>query len=104
MLILKGKNGKSRIIETILDTMNNVCFVYNNYPLFEDSICLNSDMYSLEHLKQCIVEEVNKYQELYDYLIIYTNKAEDDLKEFIDWLNNNPPIKLFYRNIIVTCN
>lgn len=104
MLLLKGNNGKSRVVNDILNTTSSICFVYNEYPLFKDGICLNSGVHTLEQLKECIIEEVVGYQEFYDYLIIYTNQTEDNLKDFIDWLNSNPPIPYhIYGNIIVTC-
>ena len=103
MLLLKGNNGKSRVVEDILNTTSSICFVYNEYPLFKDSICLYSSVHTLEHLKECIVTDVVGYEEYYDYLIIYTNQTESDLKNLVDWLNNKPLIPYGYRNIILTC-
>lgn len=101
MLVLKGENGKSRMIDIILDAMNSICFAYNDYPLhFKDCIWFNSKIYQLEALKLGIFQEVNLYQKGdYDCLIIYTNENESDLKDFIDWLK----MTFTYRNIIVAC-
>ena len=76
MIILKGENGKSKIIDIILDLTISDCFVYNDYPIatFKDSIWLDSRQYSLEHLKLCMVQEITIYKDYYDYLIIYTNE------------------------------
>ena len=103
MLVLKGENGKSKVIGAILEETNSICFVYNDYALFEDSIWLDSRMYTLEHLKLCITQEIVRFKEDYDYLIIYTNQTENYLKYFIDWLNDYQPTSCVYRNIIVTC-
>ena len=101
MLILKGENGKSGVIDIILDSTISTCFVYYDYPLgaFKNSIWLDSRQYTLEHLKLCMTQEITKYKEYYDYLIIYTNQKESDLKDFIDWLK----MTFTYRNIIVAC-
>ena len=100
MLILKGENGKSRVVDIILNETDSVCFVYNDYSIgVFDSIWLNSEMYTLEHLKLCIVQEIAKYKDSYNYLVIYTNQTENDLKNFIDWLK----MTFTYKNIIVTC-
>ena len=60
-------------------------------------------MYTLDHLKLLVQEiteyQATKYQDDYDYLIVYTNQKENDLKDFVDWLK----ITFTYRNIIVTC-
>lgn len=98
MMILKGESGKSRVVDIILDGTNSVCFVYNDYALFENSIWLDSRMYTLEHLKLCIVQEIVKYED-YDYLVVYTNQTESNLKDFIGWLR----MTFTYKKFIVTC-
>lgn len=98
MMILKRESGKSRVVDIILDGTNSVCFVYNDYSLFENSIWLDSRMYILEHLKLCIVQEIVKYED-YDYLVIYTNQTESNLKDFIEWLR----MTFTYKKFIVTC-
>ena len=45
MLVLKCDNGKSKVIDSILKETNSICFVYNDYTLFEDSIWLDSRIY-----------------------------------------------------------
>ena len=101
MLILKGENGKSRVVDIILDSTISACFVYDDYPLvaFKNSIWLDSRQYSLEHLKLCMVQEITRYKEYYDYLIVYTNQKERDLKDFIDWLK----MTFTHMNVIVAC-
>ena len=100
MLILKGENGKSEVVNIILDSTISACFVYNDCPLaaIKNSIWLDSRQYTLEHLKLCMVQET-RCKEYYDYLIVYTNEKESDLKDFIGWLK----MTFTYRNIIVAC-
>lgn len=103
MLIVKGDCGKSRVIDILMSKTNSICFVYHDYPLIYNSICLNSLEYSLEDLKECISDELKASNDLhYNYIIIYTNKKEKDLKDFIEWLESNPWCS-FAGNIIVTC-
>lgn len=104
MLILKGDNGKSRVLDIIMNKTNSVCFVYNNYPIICDAICVDSRKYSLEDFLKCISEDMltvinDKY---YEYLLIYTNQNEEDLKGIIDWINKHKyEIKCI--NVIITC-
>ena len=102
MLILKGDCGKARAVDILLDKTDSICFVYHDYPLIWNSICLNSLEYSLEDLKECIFDEFKASSNNYDYMIIYTNKKEEDLKDFITWLNNTV-WAYFCRDIIITC-
>lgn len=94
MMILKGDYGKSRIIGYILsgtDPTETTCFVYNDYPIhtFEDTIYIDSTKYSLDDLKECIKEDfMNSPNKLVNYLIVYTNKKEEELETLIKWLDN----------------
>ena len=103
MLILKGDCGKSVVIDILMDKTNSICFVYHDYPLIYNSICLSSLEYSLNDLKECILDELKASDNLhYDYIIVYTNKKEECLKDFIEWLGSNSWC-CFAGNIIVTC-
>lgn len=102
MLILKGENGKSPIANIILGETYSKCFVYNDYPICSNGgIYLDSTEYSLKDLKECIIDwnENDVYpDEIYDYLIVYTNYTEESLTDFIDWLG-----KYYKRKAIVMC-
>ena len=60
--------------------------------------------YSLIDLQSAITEVMDENEYSYIYLIIYTNEKEEDLKGFIEWLNDNEEM-FRYRcaNIIVAC-
>ena len=105
MLILKGYGGKSTAIGIIMNTTNSICFVYNNYPILFDSICVDSTEYSLENFLECISEELKEAianDKHYDYLLVYTDQNEEDLQEIINWIENDR-WKIPCRDIIVTC-
>lgn len=105
MLILRGSSGKSRIIDILMSQTNSVCFVYNDYPLIDESIGVDSTQYTIEGLLACISHTMKDYivnDKHYDYCLIYTNQKEEDLQKLTDWLNRYKwefPI----RDIIVTC-
>ena len=105
MLILKGQNGKSRVIDLLMDKTHSVCFVYNDYPLIFDSIGVDSTQYSLNDFIQCLSEEIKDAivnDRHYDYLIIYTNQQEENLRSLINWLDKGK-WKIPCRDIILTC-
>ena len=106
MLVLKGNRGKSRVVDIIYSQTYSRCFIYNDYPLMEDSIYLDSSEYSLNDLKECIVEYHDNSKEYsdvrFDYLIIYTNETEESLTDFIEWLKENI-WKFNYRDAFVMC-
>lgn len=105
MLIVKGETQKSVLVNILMEETDSICLDYNNRPVIYNSISCNKAIYSLGDFMQCIAEEcqrLNAYGVHCDYLIIYTNEKEEDLKEFIDWLD-------YYRweipckDILVTC-
>ena len=106
MLMLKGNNGKSPIANIILNETYSKCFVYNDCPVRSiGGIYLDSTKYSLEDLKECITHwnENEVYpDEIYEYLIVYTNHTEESLTNFIDWLNKNKNW-ISCKDIILTC-
>ena len=90
MFIVKGKVRKSILANILMDKTNSICFQYYDMPVVLNSICVDSREYSLANFIECIEEEfammdIGKH---YDYLIIYTNESEENLKEFIDWMND----------------
>lgn len=103
MLMLKGNCRKSSFVEVLMDKTNSICFVYHDYPLVYNSICVDSLKYSLEDLKECILDEFKaSCDKHHTYMIIYTNKKEEDLEDFIRWLDNYNWC-YFCEDIIVTC-
>ena len=105
MLTLKGDYGKSRVIDALMTHTNSLCFVYNNYYLIYESICVDSDEYSLEDFLECISDELKDAVikgKHYEYLLVYTNQREKDLQDIINWLDKYK-CKIPCRDIILTC-
>lgn len=107
MLIIKGENQKSVLANILMNETNSICFEYYNSPVVIHSVYVDSSKYSLENFIECVAEELKRinahtYNTHYDYLIIYTNKKEEDLKELIDWLKEHR-WRIFCRNILIMC-
>lgn len=108
MLIVKGKNQKSILANILMNKTNSICFQYYDMPVVWDSICVDSTEYSLNDFIECIAEEFESantddyLRTQYDYLIIYTNEKEEDLKELIEWLNEHKR-KIWCNDILVMC-
>ena len=105
MLIIKGKAQKSAFANILMDKTKSICFQYYDQPVIWNSICVDKSEYSLMDFIECMAEtfkELNADRTHYDYLIIYTNEKEEDLKELTDWLNEHR-WRVWCRNIIVMC-
>lgn len=103
MQILKGI-GKGYTVSYILQSASCACVEYNDYPLFDGSIFLDKRKYSLHTLIDCIREEYecvfeNNHME---YLIIYTNEKEENLKPYIDYMKRSELLYDF-THILITC-
>lgn len=105
MLIVKGKSQKSILANILLSKTKSICFQYYDTPVIFDSVCVDSREYSLNDFIECVAEElgrVNADRTHYDYLIIYTNEKEEDLKELVEWLNEHR-WRIFCKDIMVMC-
>lgn len=105
MLIVKGNCGKSRVVDIIASRTNSVCLVYGFYTFIFGSFQIDSRHYSLDDFLKLISktsQEAIANDEFYDYLIIYTNEREEDLREIINWLEDNK-WNMHFRDIILTC-
>lgn len=105
MLILRGNAGKSRIIDILMNHTKSIGFVYNDYPLIYESICVDSTQYSMNDFVECISDAMKDYVvngERYSYLLIYTNQKEEELRKLTDWLERYK-WRLPIMDIIVTC-
>lgn len=93
MLLLKGKTGKSIILDIISKNTNNITIIYYDKPvisgLFMDSSTMSfkNFMFELQQYMNKIIDE----SEQIDYLIIYTNQGEPTIKNqkelFQKWEN-----------------
>ena len=105
MQILKADCFKSITISHLLCACpNSVCIVYDDScPRFMyDSIWIDSNEYSIKDLKEYIIDEfINTMNEMKDYLIIYTNKQEQELSDFIEFINRQG--RFDFREILIAC-
>lgn len=107
MLLLKGDEGKSRVVEAILYGTDSVAIVYYDNQLPFSSLFLDSKTHSLNDLKRSVLQvnyETGKLNPdfVLDYIIIYTNILEDDLLGFIGWVNEHKN-ELKCRDVILAC-
>lgn len=101
MLILKGKNEKSRIIEYIRMGMgpmvhSSICFEYSGSPVIHNSLYMEKDKFSLDEFRKSI--EMYLEDESPRYIFIYTNEQESDLSDLIQWLDS-----FRYITIVLAC-
>lgn len=82
MLILKGKSGKSVILEHIYKTTNSLAFVCYEQPVIDGALWVGMKSVQFDHFIRQIPEYLDKNEKnsRYDYLIIYTNEAEEDIR------------------------
>ena len=104
MLILKGKTMKSDILNSIAQSRKCICFEYHDNPVCFESFFVDSSKYTFDDLLNEIdfVFEKNFYDTYFDYLLIYTNEKEDDVKRHSKWLEDDRQV-LRCREIIITC-
>ena len=105
MLILKGDNGKSRVIDFIRNQASNLCFEYSDYPVMDGAIYVNTRKYNLLDFLECISDTIKDAllnDKHYDYLLIYTNWDEESLEKIISWISQYG-YRLPCRDIILTC-
>lgn len=107
MLIVKGESQKSILANILMDKTKSICFQYYDTPVIFNSVCVDSRKRSLNDFIECIAEELKRvnahtYRTHYDYLIIYTNEKEEDLKELVEWLNEHR-WRICCKDILVMC-
>lgn len=100
MLILKGKSGKSRIVDYLLRCPKNLCFVYNEYcpPSFEGAVWVDQLNYTFEEFKKCVDILLKERIDSVLDIVIYTNLSEAFIKAdpWFDQFKDKS-------NVIVTC-
>lgn len=105
MLILKGDKGKSKFLYNLMG--NNLCFEYCDYSVNLGGYWLSSLHHTIEgfknYIEACLYkEDIHCMDNFCEYLIIYTNEKEEDLKDFISWLKDNERWFLC-RDILIVC-
>ena len=81
MLLLKGKQGKSVVLDILSKNTNSVSIIYYNQPVIS-GLYINSDTMTFQKFMsdlQKYVETISK-KSRYEYLIIYTNQGEPTIK------------------------
>jgi len=93
MLLVKGKKGKSVILNIISQNTKNITIAYYNQPVI-DGLFINSDTMDFKTFifeLSKYVDTINNKDKTIDYLIIYTNKGEPTIKKqkelFQKWEN-----------------
>ncbi len=103
MLILKGKAGKSVIVERLSHYTETVVYGYLEDMIYnvEGMLCVLSKDVSLDVFCRDLEEDILK-KEYIDTLIIYTNLNEDEIIPIKDILEKLEKINVF-RFGIITC-
>lgn len=100
MLVLKGKSGKSHIIDHLLQGPKSLCFVYNDYcpSSFINVVWVDQLSYTFEEFKKCVDILLDEKMGLILDIIIYTNLSEATI-EADPWFHQFEDKD----NVIVTC-
>ncbi len=103
MLILKGKVGKSVIVERLSHYTGTVVYGYLEDMIYnvEGMLCVLSKDVSLDVFCRDLEEDILKKEHI-DTLIIYTNLNEDEIIPIKDLLEKLEKINIF-RFGIITC-
>ena len=105
MLILKGSGGKSYVMERLLGDYGNSMGVFyaNDYPYISNTyVCKRSEIGVHEFIHHWLypkMEDINKYDDWKDFLVIYTD-LEEDSDEFCQ-LVDDIKVKMFPCTTIV---
>lgn len=104
MLILKGENYKSVILNDLMRNKFNECIIWDESNVYiESSWIIESN--SFNDLYECITELNNSLYiggENRDLLLIYTNKTEEEINPLIEWIKDQEKYLLF-RQVLIAC-
>ncbi len=83
MLLLKGKAGKSNILEQIYKNTNSIAFVFYEQPVIDGALWIGMRSVQFDDFVKQIPKYLKKYKSnsRYDYLIIYTNEDENIIRD-----------------------
>ena len=112
MLILKGDKGKSVILNELMRNKFNECIIWDEPSVRNieqawtvDNIIDEMNRCDFGSLYECIMElndSLGAGGENRDFLLIYTNKTEEEITPLIKWINNQEKYLLF-KQVLVTC-
>jgi hypothetical protein len=104
MLLIKGEVNKSILVSVIGRATQADIVVYHNdmLPFEQEYIVIDSDLHPQKFVCDYIKSKYMLGQSyLTEYLIIYTNFPEHQLKELIDFINKNER-DILARSVLVT--
>lgn len=105
MLLLKGENYKSVVLNQLMRNEFNECIVWDEQDVYVKS-SWHVDSNDIDHLYECITELNDSLfvgGENRDLLLIYTNKTEEEISSLIEWIKNKERFYLQFRQVLVTC-
>lgn len=107
MLLLKGDQCKSLVIDAMMSRKHVCTIAYCDYTIqFPDWWIVDSSEYGIgeliESIEGIVSEETNNGDMHLMFLVIYTNEKEEDLVELFNWIENNKR-KLYCSEVLVTC-
>lgn len=105
MLLLKGKNYKSVVLNELMRNKFNECIIWDEPNVYNIKPSLIVDSNEFDYLYKCIIElndSLGVVGENRDLLLIYTNKTEEEIKSLIEWIEDQEKY-LFFKQVLVTC-
>lgn len=108
MLILKGDKGKSIVLNELMRNKFNECVIWDEPGVYNiESSWIVDPMNRNEFgcLYECIMklnDSLGVGGENRDFLLIYTNKTEEEIKPLIEWMKDQEKY-LFFKQVLVTC-
>ena len=103
--MLKGGNGKSIILNELMRNKFNECIIWDEPSVYNIESALFVDGNEFNILYECIIElndSLGAGGENRDFLLIYTNKTEEEIRPLIRWIEDQEKY-LFFRQVLVTC-
>lgn len=107
MLLLKGNQGKSFVVDAMMSRKHVCTIAYCDHPIqMLDWWIVDSKEYGIseliESIEGIVLEEINNDDMPFVFLVIYTNEKEEDLVELFDWIESNER-KFDCFQVLVTC-
>lgn len=103
MLILKGDKGKSIILNELMRNKFNECIIWDEPSVYNIESAWIVDSSEFNYLYETIKALNDSLSgENRDWLLIYTNKTEEEITPLIEWVKDQEKY-LFFRQVLVTC-
>lgn len=105
MLLLKGKNYKSVILNQLMHNKFNECIIWDEPSVRNIESSWIVDRNKLNYLYKCIIrlnDSLSIGGENRDLLLIYTNKTEEEISPLIEWVKDQEEY-LVFKQVLITC-